>query len=267
MKTSTAFDLPFAIAASHPTDEFDGATASLLTEAAGAPVICVNVHDTETVLDAPLRRRLEVMVDEIEAERQRRGSLPWVFWGMSGGGWLGQIYARKFPEAVAGLILESTCSCFRVRLADASCILSPFNEAWRTTLDAHRLIAAQSHDEVGDFDATEWTEIEGVVSVFRRTGGPALLAALMPIGSEMKRTMPALWSFDARDWLSALRLPTLVMCGSADPVVPVSHARALCRAIPGAELAVIEGAGHVPTALRRPEAAEAVTRFLRKLRH
>jgi pimeloyl-ACP methyl ester carboxylesterase len=118
---------------------------------------------------------------------------------------------------------------------------------------------------VGDPDATEWVEVAGVGSVFRRRGGPALLAAPMPIGAEMKRMMPALWSFDARGWLSTLRVPALVMCGGADPVVPVSHAGALHQAIRGASWVEIDGAGHVPSAERRPQAGDAIRRFLGKL--
>jgi pimeloyl-ACP methyl ester carboxylesterase len=246
------------IAAAHPTDIFDAGTASLLLEAAQAPAVCINPHARPA--------SLETMVDEIEAERRRRGHAPWVFWGMSGGGWLGQLYARRHPDALAGLILESTCACFRARLADPACVLSPFNEAWRGPLEARGLRVEGSHDEAGDPQATEWLELEGVGSVFRRAGGAALLVAPMPIGPEMRRAMPALWSFDARAWLREIRVPTLVMCGSADPVVPTSHARALHAAIAGAQWTAIDGAGHVPVVQRRPEAGAAVRGFLARRR-
>lgn len=42
-----------------------------------------------------------------------------------------------------------------------------------------------------------------------------------------------------------IRAPTLVIHGDADRVVPVSNGRALARRIPGAELVVCEGRGHV----------------------
>lgn len=50
---------------------------------------------------------------------------------MSRGGWLAQIYARRHPDALVGIIVESTCLCFRGRLADSACALSPFFPAWR----------------------------------------------------------------------------------------------------------------------------------------
>ncbi|MFO7281054.1 MAG: alpha/beta hydrolase [Thermoanaerobacterales bacterium] len=44
--------------------------------------------------------------------------------------------------------------------------------------------------------------------------------------------------------LSAITVPTLVVHGTADPMFPLGHGRALAAAIPGAELLVLEGAGH-----------------------
>jgi pimeloyl-ACP methyl ester carboxylesterase len=50
--------------------------------------------------------------------------------------------------------------------------------------------------------------------------------------------------------LSSLRMPTAVVHGSADKMVHVSGGRATARAIPGAELLVIDGMGHdLPAAL------------------
>jgi pimeloyl-ACP methyl ester carboxylesterase len=46
------------------------------------------------------------------------------------------------------------------------------------------------------------------------------------------------------DRLRAVRVPTLVVHGSEDPVFPVEHGHALAAAVPGAELVVWEGVGH-----------------------
>jgi pimeloyl-ACP methyl ester carboxylesterase len=47
-----------------------------------------------------------------------------------------------------------------------------------------------------------------------------------------------------RDPLSSIEAPTLVIHGTADPMFPPEHGLALVDAIPGAELLVLEGAGH-----------------------
>lgn len=49
---------------------------------------------------------------------------------------------------------------------------------------------------------------------------------------------------DRRKQLRRLRLPTVVIHGSADPLVPVIGGRQTAKAIPGARLEIIEGMGH-----------------------
>jgi pimeloyl-ACP methyl ester carboxylesterase len=48
-----------------------------------------------------------------------------------------------------------------------------------------------------------------------------------------------------RDRLKDIRTPTLVMHGTHDYCLPLDHAQALAREIPGAELIVVEDMGHV----------------------
>ncbi len=61
----------------------------------------------------------------------------------------------------------------------------------------------------------------------------------------------------------AIDLPVLVLTGSADRVAPPDHSRAMARAIPGARLAVIEGAGHISN-IEAPDAFNAaLDAFLR----
>jgi pimeloyl-ACP methyl ester carboxylesterase len=55
-------------------------------------------------------------------------------------------------------------------------------------------------------------------------------------------------------------LPTLVIVGEADSLTPPDQARAMAQAIPGATLAVIPGAAHLPP-LEQPE---AVTKRMRE---
>jgi pimeloyl-ACP methyl ester carboxylesterase len=51
---------------------------------------------------------------------------------------------------------------------------------------------------------------------------------------------------DPRPRLGELRVPTLVIHGSADPFFPLGHGQALAREIPGARLLVLDGVGHQP---------------------
>jgi pimeloyl-ACP methyl ester carboxylesterase len=252
------------VAAAHPASAFEAGTIDLLATTAGIRVVVVNARglggSSPLPDDAP--QSLADMVDEIETVRRRLGLGKWTFWGMSGGGWLAQIYAHRHPSALAGIIVESACACFRERLADPACVLSPFFPAWHDSLDDAGLFDPSSHDAPSEAVDAEWIELEGVGSVFRRRGGPALVVAPFPVDPAMRRAMPVMWTFDARVWLPTVRVPTLVLCGDEDAVVPVAHARAVHDAIAGASLTLIEGAGHVPTVERRPEVARAVRAFL-----
>lgn len=90
----------------------------------------------------------------------------------------------------------------------------PFDEAM-----AHRLVAAsaQHEDDRGGFERQ--------------------LAAVLSAPSREAR-------------LAGLRVPTLVMHGTRDPLIPFAHGEALARAIPGARFEPLDGAGHeYPTVL------------------
>src|SRR4051812_38873602 len=240
------------VCASHPAEAFGEGAAELLAAASGARVVCVS----------PGRPTLEEMVDDLEAVRRSLDLEKWVFWGMSGGGWLAQIYAHRYPDALAGIIVESACPCFRERLADPVCVLSPFFPAWRIALESAGLLDPESHREASPADDSEWIEIQNVGSVFHRRNGPALLVSPMAVSDGMRRVMPELWRFDSRAWLSTVRVPTLVLAGTADPVAPLAHVRAVHEAISGSRWVAVEGAGHVPVVERRPEVGEAVRSFL-----
>jgi pimeloyl-ACP methyl ester carboxylesterase len=97
-----------------------------------------------------------------------------------------------------------------------------------------------------------------------READPALIE---PLTGMVKRADPALHDRqinalltrpDARPVLATIRCPTLVMVGRQDRWATLAQHEEMAAAIPGAELAVIEDAGHFVT-LERPE---AVTRVL-----
>lgn len=245
------------LCAAHPAEAFAEGTVEVLSEAVpGSEVVCVN--------PAPALS-LDSMVDDLEAARREPGVDRWVFWGMSGGGWLAQLYAKRYPDSLAGLVIESACLCFRERLRDPSCVLSPFHPAWRNALDERGLLSLDSHAEPISSAGGEWLNLPSVGQVFRRRGGPALLVSPAPVAPAMQRIMPALWEFDSRSWIRGIRAPTLVLCGTADPILPVSHAKAVHEAIAGSAFAAIGGASHVPTSQRHPEAQRAVQDFVRSL--
>ena len=62
--------------------------------------------------------------------------------------------------------------------------------------------------------------------------------------------------------ISQLRLPTLVLWGSEDRLIPPDHAQRFQQAIAGSELQVFEGLGHVPHEEDPQATVQAVKNFL-----
>ncbi len=60
----------------------------------------------------------------------------------------------------------------------------------------------------------------------------------------------------------ASRLPTLIIWGERDSIVPVQHGRAAHEAMPGSILYVFEGVGHWPQHDRPPEFVRVVLEFI-----
>jgi proline iminopeptidase len=59
------------------------------------------------------------------------------------------------------------------------------------------------------------------------------------------RSIIAIWASGNRaDLLKSLRVPTLVIHGTEDPLIPVEHGHDTAARIPGARLKLIEGMGH-----------------------
>ncbi len=70
---------------------------------------------------------------------------------------------------------------------------------------------------------------------------------------------------DITDTVAGIRIPTLVICGAEDKMTPPSLSRFIGDRIPGAGLALIEGAGHYAM-MENPEAFnEALTAFVSSL--
>jgi pimeloyl-ACP methyl ester carboxylesterase len=61
-------------------------------------------------------------------------------------------------------------------------------------------------------------------------------------------------------------LPTLVLVGEDDPITPLDEARRIVHAIPGAQLAVVSGAAHLPPIEQPEETSARLQTFLESVR-
>jgi 3-oxoadipate enol-lactonase len=79
---------------------------------------------------------------------------------------------------------------------------------------------------------------------------------------EIARRQKGIAAFDSSERLRGLRVPTLVIHGSHDVLVPTANAPLLAQRIPEAELVIVEGAGHHFYSEQPEPSAKAILEFL-----
>lgn len=166
--------------------------------------------------------------------------------GRSMGGMIGQIIASRHPEWVRSLtsIMSSTGNpALPPPTAEAMAALTRPAADPRRNEDAYldQAVATARILSGPGFAFDAEGQREQAQAEWRRAFDPAgfarQLAAVAVEG-------------DRRAELSKIRAPSLVVHGSADPLVPLAAGRDTAAHIPGADMIVIEGMGHdLPAAL------------------
>ena len=155
-------------------------------------------------------------------------------YGLSMGGMIAQEVALRFPDRVRGLVLGAT---------------SPGGA--HAVLPVRELAALAGHLPGPLGGARARALAAALFSPGFRDRQPDQVRALLPYFARY-RARPAgvaahWWASVYHDtWsrLPGLSRPTLVMHGGEDGLTPLASARRLADRIPGAELAVVPGAGH-----------------------
>ncbi len=159
--------------------------------------------------------------------------------GHSMGGYVALSYAHRYPESLRALVLLGTRSgpdspeAAAARRALADRTLQAGTDEVIQAMAARML--ASPHPP-----ASLQAEVRRLMGA---SGPPGLAAALRGMAARP----------DAGPWLGDIQVPTLVITGEEDAIMPPAEAEALARAIPGATLARLPGAGHL-AGLEHPEA-------------
>lgn len=158
--------------------------------------------------------------------------------GASMGGMIVQLMAVHHPERLMSLTsIMSTTGSGKLPQAEKhamDALVAPLKGLDEETLVAHGLNIAKNIGSAGfPFDPEE--QRERVLKNMRRSvypaGLPRQLAAIIDDGDRTSR-------------LAAVRAPTLVLHGEADPLVKLEGGEATAAAISGARLVTIPGWGH-----------------------
>jgi len=157
---------------------------------------------------------------------------------------------RRFPERVAGLILAATKAApdsDDMKAARDKSIAVVKTEGIDPIVASllPRLLAPSAYEE--NPDLVEF--LEGMIQSTSPAGVSGAAAAMRDRA-------------DSTPDLPQLNVPTLVIHGEEDQLIPHAEATAMAAAIPEAELMIIPGAGHMPN-LEKPEIFnDAVRDFL-----
>ncbi|WP_371169831.1 alpha/beta fold hydrolase [Aliiroseovarius sp. 2305UL8-7] len=154
--------------------------------------------------------------------------------GISMGGIVAMEIARRAPDRVNRLALISTSP-----LPD-----TPAQAAWRepqiVRASAGRLDEAMA-DALDPANIGPGPRRDAVLALVR-TMGQGQGADMFVRQSRALQRRP-----DAQRALQKLRIPTMVMCGAHDGLTPPKRHETMAALIPGAELVILQEAGHLPT--------------------
>jgi pimeloyl-ACP methyl ester carboxylesterase len=151
--------------------------------------------------------------------------------GHSMGGMLAQEFYATYPDRVAKLVLYGTTPAFGGR---DPAFAEEFLKARLGPLEGRSMAEAADEMLAGAFAPGTPPEVIA----------PAK-AALEAVPADVYRaTLRCLTTFDRRAELTKIAVPTLLIAGEHDTAAPLKTMQRMASAIPGARLAVIEGAGH-----------------------
>ena len=155
--------------------------------------------------------------------------------GVSMGGMIGQHLALKFPKRVRRLVLGCTSCDGKVILRpEVINLLKPLpsQAQEREKVLRERLRSLLSPAFLSAYP----TELERLVLEALRANQPA---------HGYLGQLAAVWRHNTCTRLSEIHIPTLVMHGTADILVPPENGLFLAQRIPGARFIGFEGAGHL----------------------
>lgn len=170
--------------------------------------------------------------------------------GLSMGGYVALAFHARFPERTAGLVLANTragADSDAARAARLQNVKRAYAEGAGAIADA--MLPKMLTDATR---AARPALASGVRAMMARQTPDGLAAALRGMAARQDRTAD----------LAGIAVPTLVVTGDADTLIPPSESALIAAAVPNARLVTIPGAAHLSN-VERPEAFNAaVASFL-----
>jgi pimeloyl-ACP methyl ester carboxylesterase len=176
-----------------------------------------------------------------------------VLCGLSMGGYVSFAFAKKFPDRLAALILTATRAAADTEEAKINRQRSMRvveEEGIQPIIEAMlpKLLSAETCQSRPDL-------VQIVRQMMQRTTRQAILGDLRGM---MERE-------DSRPFLPLINVPTLILHGLDDPLIPIAEAEAMQKAIPKSRLVLLEHAAHLPNLEASDHFNQAIREFIREL--
>jgi 3-oxoadipate enol-lactonase len=215
-------------------------------------VIVPDHRDTGDSAPSEEAYTLPDLADDAAALLLALNAAPTAVVGLSMGGMVAQHLAIRHPELVRALVLVSTtpggaASPAATERGRAALFLPAELEAGERARQAMTLMTAPGFTDTHP-EALELAERN---------------ARQHPISADSyKRQFRAVRAHDATVGLASVAVPTLVLHGDSDDLIPLPAAAHLAANIPGATLKVYPGTGHMPQLERHEEFLADLRGFL-----
>ncbi len=178
---------------------------------------------------------LEARMDDVRAVMDAVGSRRAAFYGVSEGAAMCLLFAATYPERTAAVMVRSAYPR-RMWAPDYPWGLTEEEDQRELSRDLRifgpREQAIQAIQVLGRF---EGDELEAALNLFRFGSSPGAVEALHRMNREI----------DIRNVLSAVRVPTMILRGADDTLVPGDVASYMAARIPMSRVVEIAGAGHL----------------------
>ena len=177
---------------------------------------------------------LEQRMDDVRAVMDAAGVERAALFGISEGGPLAVLFAATYPERVAALALYGSTARFRC---------DDGYEGWNE--EALESIKAEIDRNWGAGAMLEhFAPSVAQDPAMQEVWGRFQRASASP--SMAKAVIDAWFGIDVREILPAIAVPTLIVHRSGDSIAPVSQARLMADAIPGARYVELNERDHIP---------------------